>query len=167
MSLVFENVTEEKILAVAESSLLRLGYEIVRVRLTGQDNNKILQVMIDHVDNSQVTINDCEKASTHLSALLDVEDVIDGYYNLEVSSPGLDRPLTRAKDFKRFIGDEAKVETKELINGQRRFRGEIKAVTDNDDIVLLSNVVNIGSQDEKTELVVPFNAIMKARLVYK
>ena len=103
-----------------------MGYELVRVRLmTGKES--ILQIMADKPEGG-IEVDDCAKISTAVSAVLDVEDPIVDPYALEVSSPGIDRPLTRLKDFDMFEGYEAKIETDELIDGRRRFKGPLAGV---------------------------------------
>lgn len=103
-----------------------MGYELVRVRLmTGKTST--LQVMADKPDGG-IEVGDCAEISTAIGAVLDVEDPIIDEYALEVSSPGIDRPLTRLKDFANFEGYEAKIETDDLIDGRRRFKGELAGV---------------------------------------
>jgi len=103
-----------------------LGYELVRIRLMS-GKTTILQVMADK-PNGGIEVDDCAVISNAISAVLDVEDPILDAYALEVSSPGIDRPLTRLKDFAMFEGYEAKIETSELIDGRRRFKGELAGV---------------------------------------
>ncbi|MEP2919606.1 ribosome maturation factor RimP [Sulfitobacter sp.] len=110
-----------------------MGYELVRVRLmTGK--NATLQVMADK-PNGGIEVDDCAKISTAIGAVLDVEDPIVDEYALEVSSPGIDRPLTRLKDFANFEGYEAKLETDDLIDGRRRFKGELAGVEGNEVLI--------------------------------
>ena len=116
---------ENELKALAEPSLGDLGYEIVRVKLMGGDGQRILQVMIDRSDETPVSVEDCAVASRQLSAVLDVEDPISGNYNLEVSSPGIARPLVKERDFVRFVGFVAKVELEKTIRGRKRFRGRL------------------------------------------
>lgn len=111
----------EEMLAPA---LEAMGYGLVRLRLGGS-GRRSLQVMIERADGSAVSVDDCARASEAISALLDVEDPIAGSYALEVSSPGIDRPLVRPGDFARFAGREARIETKRPIGGRRRFRGRL------------------------------------------
>ncbi|KIN74388.1 ribosome maturation factor RimP [Sulfitobacter guttiformis] len=103
-----------------------MGYELVRVRLMS-GKNAILQIMADKPEGG-IEVDDCAKISTAVGAVLDVEDPIVDEYALEVSSPGIDRPLTRLKDFANFEGYEAKIETDDLIDGRRRFKGELAGV---------------------------------------
>src|SRR6516165_9454833 len=101
-------------------SLEAMGYEIVRVQLSG-GRSPTVQVMVDRQDGRPTTIDDCTSISRTASALLDVEDPLEGSYTLEVSSPGIDRPLVRPKDFERFAGFEVKAETSAPLDGRRRF----------------------------------------------
>jgi len=118
-----------------------MGFEVVRVRLmTGKDS--VLQIMVQKPDGT-IEVDQCAEVSTALSAILDVEDPILDVYNLEVSSPGIDRPLTRLKDFDQWQGFEAKVETDELIDGRRRFKGELVGI-DGDDVLIEIEEGTIG-----------------------
>ncbi|MEM6309512.1 MAG: ribosome maturation factor RimP [Pseudomonadota bacterium] len=110
-----------------------MGFELVRVRLQG-GKTPLLQIMADKPDGG-IEVDDCAEISTMLSATLDVEDPILDAYTLEVSSPGIDRPLTRLKDFDVFEGYEAKLETAELIDGRRRFKGELAGVEDDEVLI--------------------------------
>ncbi len=103
-----------------------MGFELVRVRLMS-GKTSTLQIMADRPEGG-IEVDDCADISTALSAILDVEDPILDEYVLEVSSPGIDRPLTRLKDFDAFEGYEAKIETTELIDGRRRFKGELAGI---------------------------------------
>ena len=105
-----------------------MGYELVRVRLMG-GKTKTLQIMADKPGGG-IEVDDCADISTAVSATLDVEDPVEDAYTLEVSSPGIDRPLTRLKDFEAWSGSEAKIETAEMIDGRRRFRGTLAGVAD-------------------------------------
>ena len=110
-----------------------LGYELVRVRLmSGKEST--LQIMADKPEGG-IEVDDCATISTAVSATLDVEDPILDAYTLEVSSPGIDRPLTRLKDFDMFEGYEAKLETDELIDGRRRFKGVLAGVEDDEVLI--------------------------------
>ena len=110
-----------------------MGYELVRVRLMS-GKKTTLQIMADRPEGG-IEVDDCAEISTALGAVLDVEDPILDEYTLEVSSPGIDRPLTRMKDFDAFEGYEAKLETTELIDGRRRFKG-VLAGTEGSEVLL-------------------------------
>ncbi len=125
----------DRIAAMIEPALTAMGYEIVRVQLGGGRHSATLQIMCDRLDGQALTLDDCAKISRLASAVLDVEDPIAGEYTLEVSSPGLDRPLTRPKDFERFAGAEARVELSLPVDGQRRFKGVLRGL--DDDAVIL------------------------------
>ncbi len=101
-----------------------MGYELVRIALLGRDRPTV-QVMVDRADGEQITVADCEAISHALGAVLDVEDPIPGTWTLEVSSPGIDRPLARVKDWNRFAGHLARAETTAPINGRHRFSGTV------------------------------------------
>jgi ribosome maturation factor RimP len=158
MSLVSDTAQTDIVVDLIEASLADLGYEVVRVRLHG-DSRTVLQVMIDRADGADVTVDDCAQVSRTVSALLDVADPIAGAYELEVSSPGLDRPLTRAKDFQSFRGNEARVELKQAVDGRRRFRGRLLGLEG--DMVRMA----VAGDAEETEFALPLAAIAQAKLV--
>ncbi len=110
-----------------------MGFELVRVRLMGGET-ATLQIMADKA-NGGIEVDDCAQISTAVSATLDVEDPLEDAYTLEVSSPGIDRPLTRLKDFDVWQGYEAKIETTEMIDGRRRFKGDIQGTEGNDVLI--------------------------------
>ena len=116
-----------KIEEMIAPSLEAMGYRLVRVAMTG-GRRATLQVMAERHDDQAMTVEDCAEISRTVSALLDVADPIVGAYTLEVSSPGIDRPLVRREDFDRFAGFEAKVELGQAIEGRRRFRGKLLGV---------------------------------------
>ncbi len=111
-----------------------MGVELVRVRLMAGSKSKTLQIMAEKPDGG-IEVDDCAEISTAVSAVMDVEDPIEDNYTLEVSSPGIDRPLTRLKDFEAFEGYEAKIETAEMIDGRRRFKGELAGVEDDEILI--------------------------------
>lgn len=135
------------------------NFEIVRVRY-GLHDGHTLQIMAERPDGS-MTVNDCEELSKLLSALLDVEDPIQGEYNLEVSSAGIDRPLTRPKDFARWAGFEAKLELSEAIDGRKRFRGVLHGFEDGE--VLIEH--EIEGFEEPQVIGLPFRQVSEAKLV--
>ncbi len=110
-----------------------MGFELVRIRLMG-GKTRILQIMADRADGG-IEVDECGAISTAVSAVLDVEDPIEENYVLEVSSPGIDRPLTRLKDFDMWKGWEARIETTELIDGRRRFKGALAGVEDEEILI--------------------------------
>ena len=124
-----------------------LGFELIRLRLMG-GNTRILQIMADRPDGG-INVDECGEISTAVSATLDVEDPIEENYVLEVSSPGIDRPLTRLKDFEIWKGWEARIETTELIDGRRRFKGTLQGVEGED--------VLIAIEEGKEEVVIGLN----------
>ena len=122
--LVAKAAIDRRISEIITPAIEDMGFEVVRVRLmTGKES--ILQIMVQKPDGT-IEVDECAQVSTAVSALMDVEDPIIEAYTLEVSSPGIDRPLTRLKDFDQWIGYAAKVETEQLIDGRRRFKGEVK-----------------------------------------
>lgn len=123
-----ETGLEARIARIIEPVAIDLGYSLVRVKIT-QENGCTLQIMAEDGEG-RFAITDCERLSKDISPVLDVEDPIDREYHLEVSSPGIDRPLVRARDFRTYIGHEVKVELGDLLDGRKRFRGMIAAVDD-------------------------------------
>lgn len=119
----------KRVAEIIAPTLQDMGFALVRVLITG-GQNPTLQIMAERADEANMTVEDCAAISRSVSALLDVEDPIRGSYTLEVSSPGLDRPLTRPQDFVRFAGLEARVELAHTKDGRRRFRGRIAGLTD-------------------------------------
>jgi ribosome maturation factor RimP len=137
-----------------------MGYELVRVRLSGSPQ-ATLQVMAERADGKPMAVEDCESISRALSAKLDVEDPIAAAYTLEVSSPGIDRPLVRARDFAAYLGHEAKIELSDMLDGRRRFRGIIKAVDDETVTVTLPEAPRDTDPDYK----LPLRLLADAKLV--
>ena len=131
-----------------------MGYELVRLTISG-GQRKTLQVMAERKDGQNMSLDDCSHLSRAVSAVLDVEDPIEGAYSLEVSSPGIDRPLTRPKDYERFAGFEAKLETLAPIDGRKRFKGKL--------LGLEGKTVKIDV--EGTPMALPLEEIEKAKLV--
>lgn len=141
--LIAKTAIDRRLAAIIGPSIEGLGYELVRVRLMG-GKTRILQIMADRPEGG-IDVEDCARISTHVSAVLDVEDPIEDNYTLEVSSPGIDRPLTRLKDFDVWEGYEARLETTELIDGRRRFKG-ILAGTEGDEVLIEIEEGTIGLQ---------------------
>lgn len=146
----------QRIDAIIRPAIEGLGFDVVRIRLTAQRGTQVLQIMAEPKgDHREMTVQDCAQVSRHVSALLDVEDPISGAYNLEVSSPGIDRPLTCLEDFVRFIGHEASVEMEWPVEGRKRFKGAIVAA-DGDEVTL--------KLDEKNTVSLTVSDMQQAKL---
>jgi ribosome maturation factor RimP len=130
-----------------------LGYELVGLEQSSNPKNPALVVYIDRPEG--IAIEDCERVSREVAALLDVEDPISGHYNLEVSSPGLDRPLFTADHYRQFVGEEARVTMYAPVDGRRKFRGEILGCDDE----------SVRLRQDGEEVVLDISNIAKARLV--
>ena len=140
--------------ALIAPTLEAMGYAIVRVLISGNERQRRLQIMAERADGS-MDDDGCAEDRRAVEAILDVEDPLPGAYNLEVSSPGIDRPLTRLEDFERFAGHEAKVELKEPFEGRRRLKGELLGLVDG----------RIAMAVDGMEWHVGFDEIDKAKLV--
>jgi ribosome maturation factor RimP len=147
---------DQRLLDLLDPVAQAAGYELVRLRLMGGAERRRLQIMAENADGEMV-IEDCAKLSRALSEVLDAADPISGEYVLEVSSPGVDRPLTRKKDFEAYEGYEAKIELDRLAEGRKRFRGVLAGV-DGDNIAL-----DLEGEAETT--LVPLAWIVEAKLV--
>ena len=143
-----------KIESMIGPSLTAMGYSVVRIAFTG-GRRPTLQIMAERNDNAAMTVDDCATISHTVSALLDVADPIASSYVLEISSPGIDRPLTRRADYERFAGFEAKIDMQRPIDGRRRFRGKLMGL-EGDDAKLL-----VGPETVR----LPLDAIARAKLV--
>ena len=147
-------VDTNSIAQMIEPSLAAMGYRLVRVLMTG-GRRATLQIMAERLDDFPITHDDCAEISHSVSALLDAADPISGAYTLEISSPGIDRPLVRAEDFDRFSGFEAKIELVRPLNGQRRFRGRLIGTTEG----------GLRLLTEAGETRLPLDAVARAKLV--
>ena len=145
---------EQKIEKIIEPAVSDLGFAIVRVQVSGKQN-PTLQIMAEPILGKFMTVEDCAMISRAVTAILDVDDPIQGDYTLEVSSPGIDRPLIKLQDFERFTGSEARIETLELIDGRKRFRGRLS--------VIQSGSVTISK--DGMDWTIPFPAIRRAKLL--
>jgi ribosome maturation factor RimP len=132
-----------------------MGFELVRVQVLGRERPTV-QVMADRADGSQITIDDCQALSHHIGALLDVDDPLPGAWSLEVSSAGIDRPLTRVKDWNRFAGHQARAETAFPVDGRKRFAGVVLGADETSARMRL---------DDGKEIALPFADIRRAKLV--
>jgi ribosome maturation factor RimP len=146
---------EARLAAIVGPTLEGMGYELVRVAVLGRERPTV-QVMADRADGSQITVADCEAISRALGAVLDVEDPIPGAWSLEISSAGIDRPLTRIKDWNRFAGHLARAETVAPVLGRRRFAGVVLGADDAGARLRL---------EDGNEIVLPLDIIRRAKLV--
>jgi ribosome maturation factor RimP len=146
---------EARLAAIIEPTLESMGYELVRVAVLGRERPTV-QVMADRGDGSQIKVADCEAISHALGAVLDVEDPIPGAWSLEISSAGIDRPLTRVKDWNRFAGHLARAETLVPVDGRRRFSGVALGADDAGARLRL---------EDGSEIVLPLGNIRRAKLV--
>jgi ribosome maturation factor RimP len=143
--LIAKAAMDRRLAGIISPVLEDMGYELVRVRLMS-GKTSTLQIMADKPDGG-IEVDDCAQISTAVGAVLDVEDPIIDEYALEVSSPGIDRPLTRLKDFANFEGYEAKIETDDLIDGRRRFKGELAGV-EGDEVLINIEEGTVGLKFE-------------------
>lgn len=157
--IVREEGQDARIAAVVAPVIEDLGFRLVRAKMI-QHNGLTMQIMAERPDGT-ISVNDCEEISRALSPVLDVEDPVPQAYNLEVSSPGIDRPLVRRSDFETWTGHIAKIETAYLVNGRKRFRGHLLAV-EGDDVLIRRD--NAGPDEDPTARV-PLDAIAGANLV--
>jgi ribosome maturation factor RimP len=148
-------IDPNEIARIIEPSLDAMGYRLVRLMQTGGLRRPTLQVMAERRDDEPMTVKDCAEISRAVSALLDVADPIAGAYMLEVSSPGIDRPLVRPEDYDRFVGFEARIDLSSPLEGRKRFRGR----------VLGREADQIRLAVDNGEMRLPFDAIAKAKLV--
>ena len=144
-----------RISSMIEPSLDAMGYRVVQIKLQERANSSTLSIMAERLDEVVMSFDDCTDISRTVSALMDVEDPIQGQYNLEVMSPGIDRPLTRPEDFDRFKGYDAKVETLLPQNGRKRFKGIIDGVK--------GEIITLNVDGEQFQI--PFGQVKAAKLV--
>jgi ribosome maturation factor RimP len=157
--LIRETGIDARVAQIIEPVMRSMGYQLVRVRLSGQ-NGLTLQIMAERFDGT-MTVEDCEELSRAISPVLDVEDPIDKAYHLEVSSPGIDRPLVRKSDFETAQGHLVKIETAVMVAERKRFRGRIAKVED-DGVTIERDQASYG---DEPVVKVPFDALADARLI--
>ncbi|MDR4308196.1 ribosome maturation factor RimP [Chelatococcus sambhunathii] len=157
--LVTEAGVDARVAAIVGPTLMDLGFRLVRVKSSGRDGYT-LQIMAERPDGT-FTVEDCEAASKAISPVLDVEDPIDRAYNLEMSSPGIDRPLVRVSDFARWAGHLAKVEMEVPVDGRKRFKGVLEGVEG--ELALLRR--DDPSKDENPRVKLPIADVAEARLI--
>ncbi|MBX4910725.1 MULTISPECIES: ribosome maturation factor RimP [Rhizobium] len=157
--LITETGLDQRLADIIEPVLVGMGFRLIRVRMLNQ-NGATMQVMAERNDGT-MTVQDCEEVSMAISPVLDVEDPIDKEYHLEVSSPGIDRPMVRKSDFVRWQGHLVKCETSIMIGNRKRFRGKI-VEADADGFTLERDQVAYG---EEQKVVIPFTALSDAKLI--
>ena len=136
--------------------MLAMGFELVRLKMLGGEGGATLQIMADRLDGASISMEDCTRLSHSIGALLEVEDPLKNPYRLEISSAGIDRPLTKASHYARQIGKEIKLETAVPVEGRRRFRGILEQVED------AQIIVRMDGQGHA----IPFHNIQSAQLVF-
>jgi ribosome maturation factor RimP len=144
----------DQIAALVQPTLESMGYALVQVKFMDGNKSKTLQIMAERPDGT-MGLDDCTAVSRQVSAMLDVEDIIPGEYRLEISSPGIDRPLVKLADYRAYIGHAAKIDTALPIDGRKRFSGPLKAVEGE------SVVITVDNRDHS----LPFADIAAAKLV--
>ncbi len=157
--LITETGLDLRVAQMIEPLLQSMGYNLVRVRLSGQ-NGLTLQIMAERFDGT-MTVEDCEQVSMAVSPVLDVEDPIDKAYHLEVSSPGIDRPLVRKSDFEKWVGHLLKCETSVLVDNRKRFRGKLVSANETGFIVERDQ----PGYGEELTVEIPYSALSEARLI--
>lgn len=157
--LITETGIDARVAAIIEPTIVEMGYQLVRVKLSSQ-NGLTLQIMAERPDGI-MTVQDCEKLSMAVSPVLDVDDPIDKAYHLEVSSPGIDRPMVRKSDFTKWVGHVVKFETSVMVEGRKRFRGTISSVSE--DAFVLER--ETPAKDEDPLVTIPFTTLAEARLI--
>jgi ribosome maturation factor RimP len=145
---------ESKIVDLVEDTVKNLGFGIVKIAINGSAN-KVVEIFIERLDEKKIEVGDCQLVSRNISAILDVEDIISGKYFLEVSSAGLERPLVKLQDFKKYADSEVKIRLKEPHNGNLSFRGKLLGIIDN----------KIKLKSKNVEIRFDFKNIKRANLV--
>ena len=147
--------TREALIGLLEPAVAKVGYELVEIEFSPASRRALLRVYVDRTDGEPVTLDDCEQASRAISTVLDAADPIERAYELEVSSPGFDRPLRTRAHFERFLGGEARVELELPLEGRKRFRGRLVALEGD----------RLGMEVDGREWRLPLESVHKARLV--
>lgn len=155
--LVAKTAIDRRLAEIVRPVIEGMGFELIRIRLMG-GATRVLQIMADRPEGG-IEVDDCGEISTAVSAVLDVEDPIEENYVLEVSSPGIDRPLTRLKDFETWKGWEARIETSELIDGRRRFKGYLSGV-EGDEVL-----ITLDEGKEEVTIGLKFDWLSDAKLI--
>ena len=157
--IIRESGVDARVASIVQPVLRAIGFRLVRVRMSGQ-NGLTLQIMAEREDGT-MTVEDCEEVSRAVSPALDVEDPVDKAYHLEVSSPGIDRPLVRKSDFENWAGHQARIETSILVAERKRFKGTIVSAGANG-VTIERDQAPEGAE---TRIEVPYESIAEARLI--
>lgn len=157
--LIVETGIDRRVADIIEPTIVQLGFQLVRVRLSAQ-NGATLQIMAERPDGT-MTVEDCEELSKAISPVLDVDDPIDKAYHLEMSSPGIDRPMVRISDFTRWHGHLLKCETSILVDNRKRFKGTIAGVEDEGFTLEREQ----PAEGETPTVFIPFTTLAEARLI--
>ncbi len=143
-----------RIRVIVEPILGALGFELVDLRFLTEHGRRILRLFVDR--EGGISVGDCQRVSREIETVLEVEGVVRERYDLEVSSPGLDRPLTKEEDFRRFIGRQAFLKTREAIEGRRHYKGVLKGLEEG----------NVVMEIDKKDYRIPLGLVERAHLVY-
>ncbi|MCX5494911.1 ribosome maturation factor RimP [Kaistia dalseonensis] len=157
--IILETGLDARVAEIVEPVVVDLGYRLVRVKISGR-NGMTLQIMAEKADGT-MAVDDCEAISRNVSPALDVEDPITQAYHLEVSSPGIDRPLVRRSDFERWAGHSARIETGIPVEGRRRFKGQLLGLEGDALILKLDD----APADKPDRVLLPLEAVTDAKLV--
>lgn len=161
--IISETGVAARVAALVEPVLPALGFRLVRVKVTAL-NGRTVQIMAERPDGS-MGVDDCEIVSRAVSPVLDLEDPVPGAYNLEISSPGIDRPLVRVSDFSRWAGHEARVEMMLPVNGRRKFRGILRGVEGDSVLIELPDAPTDDAANGPVVAVLPVRDISESRLI--
>lgn len=148
--MIYQSQLEQSVWDLIVGAVQELGYAIVRIKLDGTGVDKTLEVLLEHGSGVPVDINDCQKASKIISQILDEDDPIEGFYNLQVSSTGVDRPLTRVEDFEKYIGWRVEVKTNKEVLGSRQHSGVLKSLVG--DIIELLDISDLKKKISLTDI---------------
>ena len=154
---IIESGVDARVAAIVEPEIEALGFRLVRVQLSGQ-NGLTMQIMAERLDG-MINVSECETISRALSPLLDIEEPVQGNYHLEISSPGIDRPLVRLSDFETWAGHVAKLETTQMINGRKRYKGTILSTKGNE--VSFRSQIDDGNEDHDFKICIEDMASVK------
>ena len=160
-NLITDSIIGEKVKLLILPTIEQLGYELIRIKYYDTDK-ATLQIMLDK-DNQGIKITECATISTTISAILDVNDPINNEYNLEISSPGVNRPLTRKKDFNIWKGYDAKIKTSELIDQRKNFKGTLRGIRDDEILLEISEgIIGLNfAWIETAQLTIPMETLLK------